>query len=562
MPGSDAVWPAHYHPVLCRVLAARGVVPAQAEPVLAGLAPVGRLPGVAAAARRLVQAQATGERVVVLGDFDADGATATALVVHCLRRFGFCRTAFVVPNRFEFGYGLSPEIAAVLARDGPGLLVSVDNGIASVEGVARAVAGGLDVLVTDHHLPGSVLPTPALIVNPALPDAPPAYRHLSGVGVAFYVMAALARALAEGGLVSMADGQRIVAGCLDLVALGTVADMVPLDFNNRVLVAEGLRRIRAGQCRPGVAALCEVAGRDHAQLRAADLGFALAPRLNAAGRLDDMTRGIDCLLSPEKSAARPLAARLDALNRERRELQARMQAEAEALVAGIDGEDAGAALCLHDERWHQGIVGLVAARLCERSGKPAVAFAPGNVPGMLRGSARSTAAVHVRDAIALAATLEPGMTIRFGGHAMAAGLSLAVDDYPRFRRAFGEAVSRCGDPRQDDDTLWTDGHLAPDEMTLELAAQLAASGPWGQAFPEPLFENHLRLAGQRVIGERHLRLRLVHPGGEGACEAVAFDRAPLAAAVGAMLRVVYRLDVNHWGGRRTLQLVVEHIDCD
>lgn len=559
---ADAL-PAALHPVLRRVLAARQVKPDQLRPGLARLLPVGDLAGVAEAAERLVDARTRGERVLIIGDFDADGATATALVMTCLRAFGFAAPGFLVPDRFTLGYGLSPGIVDLAAARKPALLVTVDNGITSLDGVRRAREFGIDVLITDHHLAGPDLPDTAFIVNPNLPGASFGSRALCGVGVAFYVMAATGRRLAELGLLPADVAREAVTDCLDLVALGTIADLVPLDFNNRILVAEGLRRIRAGRTRPGIEALFRVGGRDPRVARSSDLGFTIGPRLNAAGRLTDMSLGIECLLAPDDGAARAGAAQLDALNTERRALQDRMQGEAQDVLAGLSvtAQGSGDAHCLFDESWHPGIVGLVASRVRELTGEPAIAFARATESGMLRGSARSVEGVHVRDLIANAVSRIPGLDVRFGGHAMAAGLTIPEADLPAFQAAFVHELGRVQGSLDGTDIVWTDGSLEADQLDIGMAEQLASAGPWGQGFPEPLFDNILAVRDQRVVGEKHLKLRVQHPGGGVEIDAIAFGRAPLNNARGAMARVVYRLDVNHYRGSTTAQLVVEHLDC-
>lgn len=559
---ADAL-PSDLHPIVRRVLAAREVTPGQLRPGLSQLLPVGDLPGVAAAAERLASARVRGERVLIIGDFDADGATATALAMACLRAFGFAEPGFLVPDRFTLGYGLSPGIAELAAARKPGLLLTVDNGITSFDGIRRARALGMEVLVTDHHLAGAELPEAALIVNPNLPGSTFGSPALCGVGVAFYLMAATGRRLAELDLVPADVARDAVTACLDLVALGTVADLVPLDFNNRILVAEGLRRIRSGRTRPGVEALFRVAGRDPALARSSDLGFAIAPRLNAAGRLTDMTLGIECLLAQDAATARGQAAQLDALNAERRALQDRMQGEAQALLADLSGSAvaSGGAACLFDERWHPGIVGLVASRIREITGEPAIAFARATEPGLLRGSARSVEGIHVRDLIANAVAQLPARDIRYGGHAMAAGLTIAEVDLPAFQCAFAAELERVRDPLGGGNVVWTDGGLEPGELQLGVAEVLAAAGPWGQAFPEPLFDNLFTVREQRVVGEKHLKLRVQHRDGGAVVDAMAFRRAPLSGPRNAPARLVYRLDVNHYRDERTAQLVVEHLEC-
>jgi single-stranded-DNA-specific exonuclease len=550
------------HPVLRQVLASRGVGPAELSPSLAALIPVGELPGVQAAAARLVAARGRGERVLVLGDFDADGATATALMVRVLTGLGFPDVQWLIPNRFALGYGLSPGLAELAARHSPALLVTVDNGVTSVAGVARANELGMQVIVTDHHLAGAELPAAAHIVNPNLPGSTFPSRHLSGVGVAFYLLAVLGRQLAAAGAVDPAAVRALLNRHLDLVALGTVADMVPLDFNNRVLVAEGLRRMRAGRLAPGIAALCRAANRDPARIKAADLGFAVAPRLNAAGRLEDMGQGVACLLADDPRQAQALAARLDALNHERRGLQARMVDEARSLLAGVDALVAGEApvLCLFDPGWHQGVVGLVATRIREQTGRPVIAFAPDGDERLLRGSARSVPGLNIRDAIAAALRGLADPDIRFGGHAMAAGITLPATQLDRFRESLCAEVARAGDAAIDPGVVWSDGELKPGDLTLELAAALEQAGPWGQGFPEPVFDNQFLLLDERVVGGSHLRLKLAHPGGGEPVDAIAFGQPPLGRP--ERLRCAYRLDINWYRERESRQLVVEHIDCD
>jgi len=562
-PGALAQLPASLHPVLRGVLASRAVTEQERTPALSALIPVSTLPGCAAAALRLLGARQRGERVLVLGDFDADGATATALMLRCLRGFGFANVDYLIPDRFVAGYGLSPAIVDVAAARNPALLITVDNGITSLAGTERARAHGIEVMITDHHLAGAQLPAAEWIINPNLPGAEFASRNLCGVGVAFYLMAVLARQLASAGFGEFARLQRQVLDCLDLVALGTVADMVTLDFNNRILVAEGLRRIRAGRAAPGIAALFHVAGREPARAQASDLGFAVAPRLNAAGRLEDMRIGVECLLADEPAQARALAGQLDALNAERRSLQAEMVGQAEALLAGEALPEAGdsAALCLYDEQWHQGVVGLVATRIREQTGKPVIAFAPDQQAGLLRGSARSVPGLNIRDALAEALRDIDDPVIRFGGHAMAAGITLPAQYLEVFSERLMAAVAAARDPAAEPGLILSDGPLAPADLGMELASALRAAGPWGQGFPEPLFDNEFVVLEQRVVGERHLRLGLAHPEGGDPLPAIAFNQPPLPDT-GAPVHCAYRLDLNWYRERCSHQLVVEHIDCD
>jgi single-stranded-DNA-specific exonuclease len=550
------------HPVLARAYAARGVrSEADLDTSLARLLPVGTLEGIPAAVD-LLSAHRTGGRVLIVGDFDADGATSSALMVRALRSLGFSAVDFLVPNRFEFGYGLTPEIVALAASRSPTLIVTVDNGISSHEGVTAARTRGIDVLITDHHLAGTGLPDANVIVNPNLAGSRFGSRALAGVGVAFYIVAALERRLKgqEGGA-----STPVAAPLLDLVALGTVADVVPLDANNRVLVAQGLKRIRAGRCVAGIRALLAIAGRGATDLTAADLGFGVAPRLNAAGRIDDMTIGIQCLLADDPAEAQRLAVRLDTLNEERRTIEARMQQEALAAVRGLGGPDAGASersgVCLFDADWHQGVVGLVASRVKERVRRPVIAFAPADAD-TLRGSARSIPGVHIRDVLDAVATRHPGLISRFGGHTMAAGLQLARARLDEFARAFDAEVARCLGGRAPADAVETDGELAVTEIALETAEALRAGGPWGQAFPEPSFDGVFSIRSARVIGERHVRM-WVEPQSSGrSFDAVVFNH--FAEGAGATLpeglaQLIYRLDVNEYQGERRLQLLVDHL---
>jgi len=553
---------ADLHPVLRRVYAARGLrARAELDPALERLAPVGSLEGAEAAARLLLQ-HARG-RVLVIGDFDADGATSTALMLRALRACGFAAVDFLVPNRFEYGYGLTPEIVAIATERAPTLIVTVDNGISSHAGVSAARARGIDVLVTDHHLPGSELPEANAVVNPNLPGNRFASGALAGVGVAFYVCAALQRIMrADGTFPADAAG---VASLLDLVALGTVADVVPLDGNNRILVAQGLARIRAGRCVPGITALLAVGRRAPAELVASDLGFAVAPRLNAAGRLADMSVGIRCLLADDADEARELASQLDALNAQRREIEADMQLQALAAVRALRDEVSGvqrAGVCLFDAGWHQGVVGLVAGRVKEQLRRPVVAFALADERN-LRGSARSIPGVHIRDVLEAVATREPGMLEKFGGHAMAAGLSLPRAHLDRFARAFDAEVARAMAQGAVSDAIETDGELSDEQIALPLAEALRAGGPWGAAFAEPLFDGVFEVRGQpRVLAGRHLKFQVAAREGRGGFEAIAFNSvdpqrpAPLPAG---RVRLVYRLGTNDYQGERRLQLVVEHI---
>jgi single-stranded-DNA-specific exonuclease len=548
------------HPVLRRAYAARGVCEGQELALtLDRLMPVGTLDSVEAAVALILQHRE--RRILVVGDFDADGATSTALIVRCLRAWGFASVDFLVPNRFEFGYGLTPEIVGLAAERNPSLIVTVDNGISSNAGVAAARARGIQVLVTDHHLPGPTLPDADVIVNPNVPGSTFGSRALAGVGVAFYVMAAVRREIDARGKVVMPP----VTDFLDLVALGTVADLVPLDVNNRVLVAQGIRRIRAGRAVPGIRALLEIGKRSVPALTAADLGFTIGPRLNAAGRLDDMSIGIRCLLADTDAEAMALAMRLDALNVERREIEARMQGVALAAVKCLREPDATAptrhGVCLFDADWHQGVVGLVASRIKDRLRRPVIAFAR-NADGTLRGSARSVQGIHIRDVLDSIAARHPELISRFGGHAMAAGLSIEERHLDAFARAFDEEVARCHDPSIPSNRVETDGELSSDEIALETAQALRDGGPWGQAFPEPCFDGLFAVKNARVVGDKHLKMWVTTGDQSRNFDAIAFnfkgsDENPSLPE--GDVRLVYRLDINEYKGERRLQLLVDHV---
>ena len=547
------------HPVLRRAYAARGVRDSNDLALtLDKLMPVGTLDSVDAAVALVLEHRE--RRILVVGDFDADGATSTALIVRCLRAWGFASVEFLVPNRFEFGYGLTPEIVGLAAERRPSLIITVDNGISSHAGVAAARARGIQVLVTDHHLPGPSLPDADVIVNPNVPGSRFGSRALAGVGVAFYVMAAVRREIDARGMVVMPP----VTDFLDLVALGTVADLVPLDVNNRVLVAQGIRRIRAGRAVPGIRALLEIGKRSIGALTAADLGFTIGPRLNAAGRLDDMSIGIRCLLADTDSEAVALAERLDQLNVERREIEARMQGAALAAVSSLRVPDAGATrhgVCLFDPEWHQGVVGLVASRIKDHVRRPVIAFAR-NADGTLRGSARSVPGVHIRDVLDGIAARHPELISRFGGHAMAAGLTIEERHLDAFARAFDEEVTRWRDPSIPANRVHTDGELSSDEIALETAQALRDGGPWGQAFPEPCFDGVFAIKNARVVGDKHLKMWVTTSDQSRAFDAIAFNfrgSDGTCTLPDGDVRLVYRLDINEYKGERRLQLLVDHV---
>ncbi len=545
------------HPVLRRVYAARGISSdEELDLSLDRLLPVGSLAGVNEAARLLALHRSQG-RILVIGDFDADGATSSALLVRALRALRFAHVDFLVPNRFRFGYGLTRGIVALAAERRPTLLVTVDNGVSSIDGVEAARALGIPVLVTDHHLPGAELPGAAAIVNPNLADSRFASPALAGVGVTFYVVAAVAQLLGQ-------DDFR-AADLLDLVALGTVADVVPLDRNNRVLVAQGLRRIRAGRCTAGIRALLESAGRRIEQVTAADLGFAVAPRLNAAGRLTDMSLGIACLLTDDPAEATQLAGQLARLNEERREIEQRMQTEAVDIAADVRFTDDGnesPGLCLFEESWHQGVVGLVAGRIKDRLHRPVVAFARAE-DGSLRGSARSVSGVHIRDALDSIAARNPGLIEKFGGHAMAAGMTLLEENLPLFRSAFAAEIAARADSESLQGVIHSDGELRGAELSVDTARLLRSAGPWGQGFPEPVFDGDFHIVEARIVGGKHLKMRLKATDGADSIEAIAFGYVGGACEDpqvrrGARIQLAYRLEVNDYRGIERVQLNCQH----
>jgi single-stranded-DNA-specific exonuclease len=513
----------------------------------------------------LRQAVVRGERILVVGDFDADGATSTALALRALRAMGAGDVDYLVPNRFEYGYGLTPEIVEVAAGLKPDLIITVDNGVASIEGVAVAKARGIQVLVTDHHLPGERLPEADAMVNPNLRDDPFPSKSLAGVGVIFYVMAALRAALrSQGWFEERGLAEPNMAQFLDLVALGTVADVVALDHNNRILVEQGLRRIRSGCAIAGIGALLEIAGRNPRSVVASDLGFAVGPRLNAAGRLKDMSLGIECLLSDDRGQARNIAAELDALNRERREIEDQMQAEALVLVDGLpraaEGTMTACGLCLYDARWHQGVIGILASRIKERYHRPVIAFADAG-GAELKGSARSIPGLHIRDVLDALATTHTGLISRFGGHAMAAGLSLPRENLDAFREAFDAAVREalCGEALER--RLLSDGELSTAELTLDAAETIRYGGPWGQGFPEPVFDGEFTVLDHRVVGRRHLKLIVRPREAMTRLDAIVFNFETHGWEPGrARVRLAYRLDVNEYQGVRRVQLVVSHLE--
>ncbi|EGF8153085.1 single-stranded-DNA-specific exonuclease RecJ [Salmonella enterica subsp. enterica serovar Enteritidis] len=556
--------PADLPPLLRRLYASRGVRSArELERSVKGMLPWQQLSGIDNAVEILYNAFREGTRIIVVGDFDADGATSTALSVLGMRALGCDNISYLVPNRFEDGYGLSPEVVDQAKARGAQLIVTVDNGISSHAGVAHAKTLGIPVIVTDHHLPGDTLPDAEAIINPNLRDCEFPSKSLAGVGVAFYLMLALRTFLRDKGWF---DERNIappnLAELLDLVALGTVADVVPLDANNRILTWQGLSRIRAGKCRPGIKALLEISNRDPQQLAASDLGFALGPRLNAAGRLDDMSVGVALLLCDNLGEARVLASELDALNQTRKEIEQGMQAEALILCEKLErsSEKLPGGLAMYHPEWHQGVVGILASRIKERFHRPVIAFAPAG-DGTLKGSGRSIQGLHMRDALERLDTLYPDLMIKFGGHAMAAGLSLEEHKFEQFQQRFGELVTEWLDPALLQGEVISDGPLSAAEMSMEVAQLLRDAGPWGQMFPEPLFDGRFRLLQQRLVGERHLKVMVEPVGGGPLLDGIAFNIDTTCWPDNGVREVelAYKLDINEFRGNRSLQIIIDDI---
>ncbi|EDN7222995.1 single-stranded-DNA-specific exonuclease RecJ [Salmonella enterica subsp. enterica] len=556
--------PADLPPLLRRLYASRGVRSArELERSVKGMLPWQQLSGIDNAVEILYNAFREGTRIIVVGDFDADGATSTALSVLGMRALGCDNISYLVPNRFEDGYGLSPEVVDQAKARGAQLIVTVDNGISSHAGVAHAKTLGIPVIVTDHHLPGDTLPEAEAIINPNLRDCEFPSKSLAGVGVAFYLMLALRTFLRDKGWF---DERNIappnLAELLDLVALGTVADVVPLDANNRILTWQGLSRIRAGKCRPGIKALLEISNRDPQQLAASDLGFALGPRLNAAGRLDDMSVGVALLLCDNLGEARVLASELDALNQTRKEIEQGMQAEALILCEKLErsSETLPGGLAMYHPEWHQGVVGILASRIKERFHRPVIAFAPAG-DGTLKGSGRSIQGLHMRDALERLDTLYPDLMIKFGGHAMAAGLSLEEHKFEQFQQRFGELVTEWLDPALLQGEVISDGPLSAAEMSMEVAQLLRDAGPWGQMFPDPLFDGRFRLLQQRLVGERHLKVMVEPVGGGPLLDGIAFNIDTTCWPDNGVREVelAYKLDINEFRGNRSLQIIIDDI---
>jgi len=541
---------AGYSPAIARIFAARGITESsQLEHSLANLLPVSGLKNAGAMAVHLADAIAAHKKLLIVADYDADGATACAVAVRGLRLFG-AQVDFIVPNRFEYGYGLTPEIVRLAALESPDIIITVDNGIASVDGVAEANRLGIQVLVTDHHLPGDALPDAACIVNPNQPGCTFASKNLAGVGVMFYVLLALRAELRSREQLSDEQGKKLI-NLLDLVALGTVADVVKLDQNNRILVQQGLLRMRAGKTCLGINALFAIAKKNPARVISTDLGFTIGPRLNAAGRLEDMRLGIDCLLSDDADAATVMAKRLDELNRERRSIETNMQEVAMSNLENIQVND-NYSLALFDASWHQGVIGILASRLKDKFHRPVIAFALSADISEIKGSGRSISALHLRDALDLVSKRHPTLIKKFGGHAMAAGLTIAHTDHENFVAAFEKVVRELLNESDLQHKLDSDGALNAADINLEFAQQLDAQ-IWGQGFPAPLFDDDFSVVNQRVVGEKHLKLKLKKSG--QLFEAMLFGQAePLPDTIHAL----YSVSVNEYKDQRTVQLLIRH----
>ncbi len=561
----DADFSSELDPLLQRIYQSRGINNQLAlDRQLSCLPAPSLLSGMTEAVERLITALQQDQQIVIVGDFDADGATSSALMMLALRAMGFQRLEFLVPNRFDYGYGLTPEIVDLATQYKPQLIVTVDNGISSIEGVAHAADLNIDVIVTDHHLPGKTLPEAWAIINPNQPGCVFPSKNLAGVGVAFYLLSGLRKTLRDiGWFTDNGMEEPNMAAWLDLVALGTVADVVPLDQVNRALVHQGLMRIRSGRCRPGIQALLRIAGKNPKRLVATDLGFAIGPRLNAAGRLDDISLGIQCLLTDDLNEAMQTAESLDQLNKDRRSIEQSMQQEAmmELDKLTLDSERLPSALCLFRPDWHQGVVGLVASRLKEKHHRPVVAFARAD-DGSLKGSSRSIPGLHIRDAMDAVATQNPGLISKFGGHAMAAGLTLEEKNLTWFVEAFQAHVEKVLNPEDLNAKIITDGNLISDQISMYTAENLREAGPWGQQFPEPCFEGIFLINQQRVVGENHLKLVLSHPSAPKlSIDAIYFnmDVEQWPNNEIQQARCVYRLDINEFRGRQKLQLLVQYM---
>jgi single-stranded-DNA-specific exonuclease len=556
---------ASLHPILKRIYANRDISSlSQVDYSLTRLINFNQLKGIDIAASIVADAVISNQRILIVGDYDADGATSTALVVRALHSFAAGYVDYLVPNRFEYGYGLTPEIVAVAKDYLPDLLITVDNGISSIEGVSAAKQNNIKVVITDHHLPAQQLPAADAIVNPNQPDCEFASKSIAGVGVAFYLMLAVRGALRDRGWFNDKRPEPNMAELLDLVALGTVADVVPLDENNRILVEQGIRRIRAGKTRPGIKALFIAAGKDIRACTSIDLGFFIGPRLNAAGRLEDMAAGVECLITDSANVAEDIATELNNLNTQRKQIEQGMLTEAmadmEALLKTLNNDQLQAGLCLYNSDWHQGVIGLLASRIKERFHRPVVAFADANDDAgsqEIKGSARSIRGLHIRDVLDAIASRHPGLIQKFGGHAMAAGLSISKDKFEAFKQAFEHEVASLLSDDELEEVVETDGSIEPDHMSLETAQAIESAGPWGQQFPEPVFDNQFEILDWKIVGDKHLKMQLRYDQGNKTIDAIAFNTIADDLPSCEKIHVAYRMNVNEFRNRRSLQLIVD-----
>ena len=552
-------------PILQRIYAQRGITnEEEINHSLTKALPPGKLLNVDAGVELIYRCMLNDQHILIVGDFDADGATSTALFIRALKSFGYSNASYLVPNRFEFGYGLTPEIVEVAADSDPELIITVDNGISSIEGVDAAKEKGIDVLITDHHLPGRELPNANVIINPNQQGDKFPSKHLAGVGVVFYVLSALRALLrGKGWFTEKQLAEPNLAQFLDIVAVGTVADVAKLDYNNRILVDQGLRRIRADKCCAGIRALLTVAGKKLFHVSSTDLGFAVGPRLNAAGRLEDMSLGIECLLTNDESHALELAKQLNDLNEERKQIEQQMQKQAlEVLKSNkFDNVDAHRfGIAIYDADWHQGVIGIVAARLKEKFHRPVIVFAQTNETE-LKGSARSIPGLHIRDAIDLLATRRPELINTFGGHAMAAGMSIPKEKFEEFSTTFDQIIEELVTPEQLEAILLSDGELKENELSLDIAELLFRAGPWGQGFPEPIFDGIFNVNDHRIVGKHHLKLTLTPSGGSQKIDAIAFNIEKHQWREGASeVRIAYQLAINEFRGIRSAQLIIQHLE--
>ncbi|MCH8258384.1 MAG: single-stranded-DNA-specific exonuclease RecJ [Proteobacteria bacterium] len=546
-------------PLLNRLYVGRGIVDVEdLDNSLARLLPPDSFKGMASSVAVLHEAVVKQQRILIIGDFDADGATSSALMVSCLKAMGAENVDYLVPDRFKFGYGLTPEIVEVALGFSPDVIVTVDNGISSVEGVDAAVSNNIKVVITDHHLSGAILPAADAILNPNQPGCNFPSKALAGVGVAFYLLSALRSSLRE--INWFRQEQPNLADFLDLVALGTIADVVPMDRNNRILVAEGIRRIRAGRARPGIYALISISGADYKRVTSRDLAFGVGPRINAAGRLENMSLGIECLLADQDHALE-LAERLQQLNVERKSIEAEMKAQAQEHISQyhtLGQNEFGVGVCLFHPQWHQGVVGIVAARIKDQIHRPVIAFAKVS-ESELKGSARSIPGLHIRDALDTIAARNPGLLVKFGGHAMAAGLSIEPGNFDKFRQLFDEEAKKWLSQEDLEQVVVSDGEIG-EELSLSLASMVIEAAPWGQGFPEPVFDGEFEVLDQRIVASRHLKLKLRPINSTNTIEAIAFNHDRLLER--RQMRLAYRLDINRYRGRESLQLIVERVDLD